>query len=148
MPFQKICGIIITLGGVAQLGERLNGIQEVKSSILSVSTNSRSYPFGYDLLFLFILGEDRKGRFCEAKCQPFSERLASPGACRRDSRAGRSSPSPPAARCRTQSENEIPANCKFHIPIGCSSKSHLAPPKQYQTNTYFFKGGFALKVLL
>ena len=25
-------------GGVAQLGERLNGIQEVKSSILSVST--------------------------------------------------------------------------------------------------------------
>ncbi len=27
-------------GGVAQLGERLNGIQEVKSSILSVSTNS------------------------------------------------------------------------------------------------------------
>ena len=30
-------------GGVAQLGERLNGIQEVKSSILSVSTKkSRS----------------------------------------------------------------------------------------------------------
>ena len=27
-------------GGVAQLGERLNGIQEDKSSILSVSTNS------------------------------------------------------------------------------------------------------------
>ena len=27
-------------GGVAQLGERLNGIQEVKSSILSVSTKS------------------------------------------------------------------------------------------------------------
>ena len=27
-------------GGVAQLGERLNGIQEVKSSILSVSTTA------------------------------------------------------------------------------------------------------------
>ena len=23
-----------------------------------------------------------------------------------------------------------------------------APPKQYQANTYFFKGGFAVKVLL
>ena len=29
-------------GGVAQLGERLNGIQEVKSSILSVSTMKKS----------------------------------------------------------------------------------------------------------
>ena len=28
-------------GGVAQLGERLNGIQEVKSSILSVSTRKK-----------------------------------------------------------------------------------------------------------
>ena len=28
-------------GGIAQLGERLNGIQEVKSSILSVSTRKK-----------------------------------------------------------------------------------------------------------
>ena len=33
-------------GGVAQLGERLNGIQEVKSSILSVSTRK---PTSFDL---------------------------------------------------------------------------------------------------
>ena len=30
--------MFLVLGGVAQLGERLNGIQEVKGSIPSVST--------------------------------------------------------------------------------------------------------------
>ena len=42
----------VAYGGVAQLGERLNGIQEVKSSILSVSTKTvplliRLYLQGY-----------------------------------------------------------------------------------------------------
>ena len=54
----------------------------------------------------------------------------------------------PAARCRTQSENRTNANRKFYFPTGCSRSRHLAPPKQYQANTYFFKGGFALKVLI
>ena len=33
-------------GGVAQLGERMNGIHEVKSSILSVSTKTKTTPKG------------------------------------------------------------------------------------------------------
>ena len=41
-------------GGVAQLGERLNGIQEVKSSILSVSTKK---PFTSSGRFLLYLGK-------------------------------------------------------------------------------------------
>ena len=43
LRFLTICDIISVLGGVAQLGERLNGIQEVKSSILSVSTSGRAF---------------------------------------------------------------------------------------------------------
>ena len=39
-------------GGVAQLGERLNGIQEVKSSILSVST--------MNVVMAFIIFENKK----------------------------------------------------------------------------------------
>ena len=44
---------IKALGGVAQLGERLNGIQEVKSSILSVSTKKRSQTAKLGVWFLF-----------------------------------------------------------------------------------------------
>ena len=36
--FEQLCYDIICLGGVAQLGERLNGIQEVMGSIPTVST--------------------------------------------------------------------------------------------------------------
>ena len=51
--------MITSFGGVAQLGERLNGIQEVKSSILSVSTNTESYPFGCDSVYFLRRGSNR-----------------------------------------------------------------------------------------
>ena len=47
-------------GGVAQLGERLNGIQEVKSSILSVSTTAYwviiFFAHFFSGCFLFLVG--------------------------------------------------------------------------------------------
>ena len=36
-----------SFGGIAQLGERLHGMQEVRSSILLVSTNLDSDPCGF-----------------------------------------------------------------------------------------------------
>ena len=38
-------------GGIAQLGERLNGIQEVSGSIPLISTKKRQKPIGFCLFF-------------------------------------------------------------------------------------------------
>ena len=38
LQFKLCCGRIQTFGGIAQLGERLNGIQEVSGSIPLIST--------------------------------------------------------------------------------------------------------------
>ena len=46
-----------SFGGIAQLGERLHGMQEVRSSILLVSTNLDSDPCGFshmDFLWFFV----------------------------------------------------------------------------------------------
>ena len=60
-------------GGVAQLGERLNGIQEVKSSILSVSTTVHrtiiflpafKWVFFYDILKTSLLSSIMIKRWC------------------------------------------------------------------------------------
>ena len=50
-------------GGIAQLGERLHGMQEVRSSILLISTikNVISTRF-ISRVGIFIYGEDYKGR--------------------------------------------------------------------------------------
>ena len=47
-----------SFGGIAQLGERLHGMQEVRSSILLVSTNLDSDPCGFshmDFLWFYNL---------------------------------------------------------------------------------------------
>ena len=54
-------------GGIAQLGERLNGIQEVSGSIPLISTKHRSESFG---VFLF---SERTGKSYE----PFSGSILS-----------------------------------------------------------------------
>ena len=41
-------------GGVAHLGERLNGIQEVVGSIPIISTKQKPQPIGCGFLFVFI----------------------------------------------------------------------------------------------
>ena len=43
------------IGGVAQLGERLNGIQEASGSIPLISTNDSGYEFMKTHTFLFII---------------------------------------------------------------------------------------------
>ena len=43
---------MILIGGVAQLGERLNGIQKVMGSIPTVSTNPEQFVRGYVIAFL------------------------------------------------------------------------------------------------
>ena len=50
---QKLCDSIIEFGGIAQLGERLNGIQEVSGSIPLISTKKvpKSSDFGTFYLF-------------------------------------------------------------------------------------------------
>ena len=58
MRFFPVCDNIVVFGGVAQLGERLNGIQEVKSSILSVSTKNAPYPLGYGAFFVERIEQD------------------------------------------------------------------------------------------
>ena len=43
----RACAIITSArGGIAQLGERLNGIQEVSGSIPLISTNKKGHPTG------------------------------------------------------------------------------------------------------
>ena len=58
MTSEYIFGIIhqvnnILHGGVAQLGERLNGIQEVIGSIPTVSTKNPVFERGWDFTFYF-----------------------------------------------------------------------------------------------
>ena len=51
---QKLSGQRIAYGGIAQLGERLNGIQEVSGSIPLISTKSREI-YSISRLFLYFL---------------------------------------------------------------------------------------------
>ena len=44
---QKLSGSATEHGGIAQLGERLNGIQEVSGSIPLISTTKSSENFGF-----------------------------------------------------------------------------------------------------
>ena len=48
---QKLSGTAIEYGGIAQLGERLNGIQEVSGSIPLISTIKSSENFGFQNFF-------------------------------------------------------------------------------------------------
>ena len=45
-------------GGIAQLGERLNGIQEVSGSIPLISTKTRPQSHGFVVLFYLKVNED------------------------------------------------------------------------------------------
>ncbi len=44
-----------SFGGIAQLGERLHGMQEVRSSILLVSTNLNANPCDFGHMDFFIM---------------------------------------------------------------------------------------------
>ena len=59
---QKLSGQRIAYGGIAQLGERLNGIQEVSGSIPLISTTKCPEFFGIQGFF-FIFGT-KKFCFC------------------------------------------------------------------------------------
>ena len=50
---QRLFDSIIEFGGIAQLGERLNGIQEVSGSIPLISTRSALKTVGFQGFFLF-----------------------------------------------------------------------------------------------
>ena len=62
----KVYDIIQTLGGVAQLGERLNGIQEVMGSIPTISTKNKSYLYG-GTCFLYVCGDRTREGFVVKK---------------------------------------------------------------------------------
>ena len=47
----KLCDAVLIFGGIAQLGERLNGIQEVSGSIPLISTTKSSENFGFQNFF-------------------------------------------------------------------------------------------------
>ncbi len=47
--------LYLSLGGVAHLGERLNGIQEVRGSIPLISTNKKATAFA--VVFLLVESE-------------------------------------------------------------------------------------------
>ena len=51
-----VARVLFSYGGVAQLGERLNGIQEVMGSIPTISTTSEQSPLCSGLFFVY----DRK----------------------------------------------------------------------------------------
>ena len=53
------CCSLFEFGGVAQLGERLNGIQEVMGSIPTVSTIFKSRSVFSTMVFLFLEQRDR-----------------------------------------------------------------------------------------
>ena len=58
--------IHLACGGIAQLGERLNGIQEVSGSIPLISTKRKALKlngFGAFLFFISRLGAGKKSRF-------------------------------------------------------------------------------------
>ena len=57
---QKLCITQTEYGGIAQLGERLNGIQEVSGSIPLISTTKSSENFGFQNFFFVF---NRK-KFC------------------------------------------------------------------------------------
>ena len=48
---QRLYDLSVTYGGIAQLGERLNGIQEVSGSIPLISTTKSSENFGFQNFF-------------------------------------------------------------------------------------------------
>ena len=50
---QACCILNKSVGGIAQLGERLHGMQEVRSSILLVSTNLNLHPCGFGHMDFF-----------------------------------------------------------------------------------------------
>ena len=58
---------IIPNGGIAQLGERLNGIQEVMGSIPTISTKNEKEARSSDCCFFFII--DEKGIEPERVCR-------------------------------------------------------------------------------
>ena len=57
--------LILSFGGVAQLGERLNGIQEVMGSIPTISTNKKG-TFVYQK-FLFCLSKPQAWHIIAAR---------------------------------------------------------------------------------
>ena len=64
LHFQKVSVILhIAHGGIAQLGERLNGIQEVSGSIPLISTIEALKTIGFQGLFLFMRNFSRMLRY-------------------------------------------------------------------------------------
>ena len=62
LKIQFTYGNIQTLGGVAQLGERLNGIQEVMGSIPTISTKQTRPAFMVGLVcFCLYMGSNPRG---------------------------------------------------------------------------------------
>ena len=55
---QKLSDSATEYGGIAQLGERLNGIQEVSGSIPLISTMISSENFGFQNFF-FVFGKKK-----------------------------------------------------------------------------------------
>ena len=51
MEYHNFSNVIIGDGGIAQLGERLNGIQEVSGSIPLISTKTRPQSQRFVVLF-------------------------------------------------------------------------------------------------
>ena len=64
----RLYGNILTLGGVAQLGERLNGIQEVMGSIPTISTKNKSCLYGGTCFFICGWGANPRGFRREKSC--------------------------------------------------------------------------------